>query len=181
APAATTTAAPATTTKTVTKTYGGKAFSVKKSGATAYSSSNKNVITVSKAGKATIKGIGKTVISVKTSTGTTKTTYVVKPGKIASKSLKLAVKSSRKIKVSWTKRAGLGATASKAYYQIQYSTSKKFTSSTTKTMTVKGSVVSKTTPKLKKNKTYYVRVRGYDRTNKKAGSWSAVKKIKTKK
>ena len=162
------------------KTYGAKAFSVKKSGAT-YSSSNKNVISVSKAGKATIKGVGKTVITVKTKTKTTRTTYIVKPGKIAAKSIKAVNKSSKKIKVTWTKKAGLGVTAKKAYYQIQYSTSKKFTKKTTKTLTVKGSASTKTISKLKKSKTYYVRMRGYDKTNKQAGSWSTVKKVKIKK
>jgi hypothetical protein len=185
APASTTTAPStttptATTTKAVTKTYGDKAFSVKKSGAT-YKSSNANVISVSSAGKATIKGVGKTIITVKTATKTTKTTYVVKPGKIASKSIKAKNSSSKKIKVTWTKKAGLGATASKAYYQIQYSTSKKFTKKTTKTITVKGNTSSKTISKLKKNKTYYVRMRGYDKTNQKAGAWSAVQTVKVKK
>jgi hypothetical protein len=185
APASTTTAPAATTptsttTKTVTKTYGDKAFSVKKAGAT-YKSTNANVISVSSAGKATIKGVGKTIITVKTATATTKTTYVVKPGKIASKSIKAKNSSSKKIKVTWTKKAGLGATASKAYYQIQYSTSKKFTKKTTKTLTVKGNTSSKTISKLSKNKTYYIRMRGYDKTNKKAGAWSAVKTVKVKK
>jgi hypothetical protein len=185
APAATTTAPAATTptsttTKAVTKTYGDKAFSVKKAGAT-YKSTNANVISVSSAGKATIKGVGKTIITVKTATATTKTTYIVKPGKIASKSIKANNSSSKKIKVTWTKKAGLGATASKAYYQIQYSTSKKFTKKTTKTLTVKGNTSSKTISKLSKNKTYYIRMRGYDKTNKKAGAWSAVKTVKVKK
>lgn len=162
------------------KTYGAKAFSVKKSGAT-YKSSNKNVISVSKTGKATIKGVGKTVITVKTKTKTTKTTYIVKPGKIAAKSIKAVNSSSKKIKVTWKKKSGLGVTAKKAYYQIQYSTSKKFTKKTTRTLTVKGSASTKTISKLKKGKTYYVRMRGYDKTNKEAGSWSTVKKVKIKK
>lgn len=194
APQATTTAKPAATTakptttttaKTVTKTYGQKAFSIKKSGTTTYSSSNKNIITVSKAGTASIKGVGKVVLTVKNTkngkTTITKTPYIVKPGTIASKSLKVVNLSTRRLKISWTKRAGLGLTYGKVRYQIQYSTSKKFTKSTTKTLTVKGNTTSKIVSKLKKKKTYYVRMRGYDQTNKKAGSWSAVKKVTIKK
>ena len=193
APQATTTAKPDATTakstnstaKAVTKTYGQKAFSIKKSGTSTYSSSNKNIITVSKTGKATIKGVGKVILTVKNTksgkTTITKTAYIVKPGTIASKSIKVVNVSSRKLKISWTKRAGLGLTYGKVRYQIQYSTSKKFTKSTTKTLTVKGNTTSKTVSKLKKNKTYYVRMRGYDQTNKKAGSWSSVKKVTIKK
>jgi len=45
-------------------------------------------------------------------------------------------------------------------YQIQYSTSKKFSSSKTK-MISKNKTLSKTVSKLKKKKVYYVRVRTY--------------------
>lgn len=49
-------------------------------------------------------------------------------------------------------------------YQLQYSTSKKFTAKTTKSVTVKASknvILSKKISKLKSNKRYYVRVRAY--------------------
>ena len=47
-------------------------------------------------------------------------------------------------------------------YEIQYSTSKKFTKKTTKTVTAKGKKVkSKKISKLKSKKTYYVRIRAY--------------------
>ncbi|MBE6720042.1 MAG: hypothetical protein E7571_05225 [Ruminococcaceae bacterium] len=69
-------------------------------------------------------------------------------------------------------------------YQIQYSTSAKFTKKTTKTVTVKGTKnVSKTVSKLKGKKKYYVRVRTYKRVSNKnyCSAWSKVKTIKTKK
>ena len=69
-------------------------------------------------------------------------------------------------------------------YQIQYSTSKKFTKKTTKTVTVsKNSATSKTVTKLKGKKKYYVRVRTYKTVSKKKyySSWSKVKTVTTRK
>lgn len=69
-------------------------------------------------------------------------------------------------------------------YQVQYSTSKKFTKKYTKSVTVKQSskkTLSKIIKKLKKNKTYHVRVRAYkvdSCKNNVYGKWSKVKKIK---
>lgn len=66
-------------------------------------------------------------------------------------------------------------------YQIQYSTSKKFTKKTTKTKTTKKTSYKVT--KLKKKTTYYVRVRSYklDENGKKVYSkWTTVKKTTTK-
>ncbi|MGN0521254.1 MAG: hypothetical protein ACI4IQ_01305, partial [Eubacterium sp.] len=69
-------------------------------------------------------------------------------------------------------------------YQIQYSTSSKFTSSTSKTVTVtKNSTTSKTISKLTGNKKYYVRIRTYKTVNgeKIYSSWSKAKSVTTKK
>lgn len=69
-------------------------------------------------------------------------------------------------------------------YQVQYSTSKKFTKKYTKSVAVKQSskkTLSKIIKKLKKNKTYHVRVRAYkvdSCKNNVYGKWSKVKKIK---
>ena len=69
-------------------------------------------------------------------------------------------------------------------YEIQYSTSKKFTKKTTKTVTVKGkSKTAKTIAKLKSGKKYYVRVRAYvdqGQNEKLYGTWSKTKNIKVK-
>lgn len=66
-------------------------------------------------------------------------------------------------------------------YQIQYSTSKKFTKKTTKTKTTKKT--SYKVKNLKEKTTYYVRVRSYklDANGKKVYSkWTTVKKTTTK-
>ncbi|MCD8354378.1 MAG: fibronectin type III domain-containing protein [Clostridiales bacterium] len=84
----------------------------------------------------------------------------------------------KKISLKWTRNTR--ATG----YVIQYSTSKSFTSSTTKTVKIKGNKNLTTTLKnLKKGKTYYIRMRAY----KTSGSvtsyagWSKVKKVKVRK
>ncbi|MBR1873283.1 MAG: fibronectin type III domain-containing protein, partial [Eubacterium sp.] len=62
-------------------------------------------------------------------------------------------------------------------YEVQYSTSSKFTAKTTKKVSMKK---TKTTiKKLKKKKTYYVRVRAYKTVNGKKvySDWSSVKKV----
>lgn len=64
-------------------------------------------------------------------------------------------------------------------YEIQYSTSSKFTKSTTKSVKVKGySKVSKKVTGLKAKKIYYVRIRTYRGSI--YSAWSKVKKVKTK-
>ncbi len=69
-------------------------------------------------------------------------------------------------------------------YEVQYSTSKKFTKKTTKTVTVKGKKkISKTISKLKSKKKYYVRVRPYvsqGQGERFYGNWSKTKSVKVK-
>ena len=69
-------------------------------------------------------------------------------------------------------------------YEIQYSTSKKFTKKTTKTVTAKGKKVkSKKISKLKSKKTYYVSIRAYKNQSqgeKFYGKYSKTLKIKVK-
>ncbi len=62
--------------------------------------------------------------------------------------------------------------------QVQYSTSKKFTKSTTVTKSLKKSKTSITIKGLKRKKTYYVRVRYAGSTG--VSKWSTVKKVRTK-
>ena len=100
---------------------------------------------------------------------------VAKENKITS--LKLKTKKNRKIVISFNKVDGVSG------YQIQYATNKKF-SKGKKSITLKSSKKnSYTTGKLKKGKTYYVKVRTYKKDGKKKvyGKWSSVKKIKIKK
>ena len=80
-------------------------------------------------------------------------------------------------KVTWKKSSNAKG------YQVKYSTSKKFTKKTSKTVTVKkATTTSKTVKELKKNKTYFVKVRSYKTVNGKKvySDWSKVKSVKTK-
>ena len=83
----------------------------------------------------------------------------------------------KKLVVKWGKNtAGNG-------YQIQYSTSKKFAKGN-KTKTIsKNKTTSYTIKKLKKKKTYYVRIRTYKKVSEKTyySGWSSVKKATIKK
>lgn len=82
---------------------------------------------------------------------------------------------SSSITVKWKKKSCTG-------YQIQYSTSSKFKSAKTVKIT-KAKTTSKTISKLKSGKKYYVRVRTYKKSGKKAlySSWSKAKSVTTKK
>lgn len=68
------------------------------------------------------------------------------------------------------------------YIQIQYSRSKSFTSSDTKTVKAKKTKTYKKIKKLKSKKYYYVRVRSYRVVNgvKHVSKWSKIRKIKIK-
>ncbi|MGM9927589.1 MAG: leucine-rich repeat protein [Bacillus sp. (in: firmicutes)] len=89
---------------------------------------------------------------------------------------KLQNKSGKKMYVSWGKNSKASG------YQIQYSTSSKF--SNAKSVTVSGyKNVSKTISKLTKGKKYYVRVRAYKKSGdvKYYSAWSSSKSIKISK
>ena len=83
---------------------------------------------------------------------------------------------SRKAELKWKKCSKING------YQIQYSTSKKFKDHV-KVKTAGKKKTSITLSGLKKNKTYYVRIRTYKTSSggKVYGKWSKVKKIKIKK
>lgn len=128
------------------------------------------------------KNPGKYTVTIKFKgnyTGTKKLTYTIKPKAVSIS--KLSAKS-KGFKVTWKKGTKISG------YQIQYSTSSKFTDKKTVTKTISGSkTTSKTITKLKAKKKYYVRVRTYktvkvDGKSKKIySSWSDVKKVTTKK
>lgn len=96
--------------------------------------------------------------------------------KVKTPKLKKLTTKNKSVKASWTKIKSVQG------YEIQYSTDKKFKRNTKIIKIKKGSAVSKTIKKLKKNKKYYIRVRAYKYQNKKyaRSSWSNVKSIKVK-
>ena len=174
------------TAKSFTRTYSTKAQSfdlgVKiKSGTPAYKSSSSSV-TVSKAGKATVKAkfMGKVTITITAPANTNytattkKITITVNPTKTALASV--TSPSAGKMTVKWKKNAvGTG-------YQIQYSTSSKFTSPKSVTIT-KNSTLTRTIGSLAKGKKYYVRIRTYKTvgSTKFYSGWSAAKAVTVKK
>lgn len=90
-----------------------------------------------------------------------------------------SLKSSKKgrLTVKWKKGSGISG------YQISYSTSSKFTKSTTKSVTItKAGSTAKTLTKLKSKKKYYVRIRVYKKQKggKLYGAWSPVKSTKVR-
>lgn len=130
--------------------------------------------------------IDKAVSTTYTATGLTQGSHcsvcgtVITPQTVVAKkkpTIKKLTKAKKSFKLSWKKVSGITG------YEIQYSTSKKFTKKTTKTATVKGAKkTSATVKKLKAKKTYYVRIRTYKtiKGKKVYSSWSAVKSVKTK-
>ena len=127
-----------------------------------YASGRKNVGTY----KVTIKMKGNY-------TGTKTITFKILPAKTSISTLTAGTK---KLTVKWAKK-----TTQVSGYQIQYSTSKSFSSYKTKTLT-KNSTVSTALTGLSAKKTYYVRIRTYKTVNgvKIYSGWSTVKSLKTK-
>lgn len=124
--------------------------------------------------------VGKATVTIKLKgnyTGKLTKTFQIIPketsisGKITAKSKGLTVK--------WKKQP-----KSTTGYQIQVSTSKKFTKKATMTKTVKKNSITKlTVKKLKPKKKYYVRIRTYKTVKGKnyCSSWSKAKTVTTKK
>ena len=103
--------------------------------------------------------------------GANNTVALVKINKIKG----LVVKNQKKfkVKVIWKKLTNVSG------YQIQYVPNKKFKKAKRKTVKSTSAMIKK----LKKKKTYFVRVRAYKLVDGKKvyGKWSAVKKVKIKK
>ncbi|MGN1421690.1 MAG: M23 family metallopeptidase [Eubacterium sp.] len=126
------------------------------------------------------KSVGKYAVTVKFKgnySGEKTVYFTIKPKSTSLSSVKAG---SKKLTVKWKKQ-----TSQTTGYQIQYSTSSKFTSPKTVTVS-KNSTTSSTISKLKSKKKYYVRVRTYKnvkvngKTTKIYSSWSKSKSIKTK-
>ncbi|MDD6729178.1 MAG: fibronectin type III domain-containing protein [Eubacteriales bacterium] len=124
------------------------------------------------------KNPGKATVTVKFNnvnySGTMTAYLTILPKKPTLSSVKSPKK--KQLKISWKKDSTISD------YQLQYSTSKKFYKSKTKTITVSKKSTSKTISKLKSGKKYYVRIRSYKTISGKKtyGSWSSVKYVKVK-
>lgn len=167
--------------KSLTKTYGDSAFTNKLSkvtdGKLNFNSSNPKVATINKAGKVTIKGVGKTKITVSAAAGvnySAKTlSYTLKVNPKGTNIVKI-MPAKRGITVKWKKQR-----EQTTGYQLQYAANRKFSGA--KNVTLKNSTVSKKISKLKAKKKYYVRVRTYKTVSGKkyVSDWSKVKSVTT--
>ncbi len=123
------------------------------------------------------KSIGKYTVTVTFKgkySGTKKLTYEIVPAKVT---LSKVSAGSKQLTATWKTVSGVTG------YEVVYSTSKKFTSKTTKKVTIKKAKTKKTTiKKLKKGKKYYVKVRAYKTVSGKKiyGAYSSVKSVKVK-
>ena len=183
------------TAKSYTKTYGDKPFKLKCStngdGTLSFISSNKKVATVNVAGKVTIKGYGKTVITITASKtenydiASKQITVKVLPKKTKIK--KLYVAGRGRIFVSWKKVSGING------YEIRYSSDIKFRKRKGKKKIgylcycPKAKQKSVTTPAVwkeyfQKNKMYYVKIRTYKKVGKKTyySEWSGTRAVKAR-
>ncbi len=139
------------------KTVSSKEYTV------SYASGRKNV------GKYSVK------VTMKSEGKESSTAYFkINPKKTA---LKKVTKGKKSFTVKWSKQS-----KQVTGYQVQYSTSKKFTSKTKTTSVTNYKKTSKKVSKLSAKKKYYVRVRTYKTVNgvKYYSGWSKTKSVKTK-
>lgn len=167
--------------KSVTKTYGDKAFSLKATAKTtlSYTSGNPGVVTVNKNGLVTVKGTGKATVTIKAAATTRynaaakKVTVTVKPGQVAD----LRVKAGKKqATVTWKKNAKASG------YQVMTAQDNKFTKGKKIVNISNNKTIKATVKKLKSKKTYYVKVRAYKTVGKTKiyGAYTKAKKVKVK-
>ena len=173
----------ATTFKKVGKVGEAVSFALKQSasaGTLTYSSSAPKYVSVSKSGKVTIamNHTAKVAITVKASStknygSASKTVYVyAKPGKMTlAKAINVRTQS---IQTRWTKMIGADT------YQVQRALNNTF-SKGKKTYSVNGKTNAKKLTNLKKGKTYFVRLRAYDKQTASWSVWSKAKKVKVAK
>lgn len=124
-----------------------------------------------------LKNVGSYVVTIKFKgnySGTVKKTFTINP---KSTSISGLAAGKKKFTVKWKKQA-----TQTTGYQIQYSTSSKFKSAKTVTVS-KNTTTSKVISKLKAKKKYYVRIRTYKTVSGKKyfSGWSSAKSVKTKK
>ncbi len=144
-----------------------------------YRSSDKSVATVSDSGTIKDEGVGATTITISCpesenyKAASVSVVYTIIPGKQTA----FVKRSGKKMRVSWYK------VSSASGYQVQYAAKKSFKKC--KTITIRKKSKTKCTiKKLKRGKTYYVRVRTYKNANVNGqqtvvnGAWSKVRKVR---
>lgn len=131
-------------------------------------------------GQQTVTVVQKTTTTQSTTVQQTAAATPKAPAKVTVKNtaIKSVTAKSKGFTVKWAKVANANG------YEIQYSTSNKFTKATTKSVVInKNATTSKEIKKLKGNTKYYIRIRAYKNNNgtKCYSSWTTVKNVKTKK
>ncbi len=126
---------------------------------------------------------GKTVLTFSGAGSDNSTVWGVQGERYKMPATKVTVKATKLTKLLRGKRAFTAKwkkVSAVSGYQLQYSTSKKFTKKATKTKKLRKTKL--TVRKLKKKKKYYIRVRAYKKVNGKTyySKWSKAKAIKTK-
>lgn len=172
----------ATVSGLANKTYTGKAITQKltvKAGDKALVEGTDYTVSYSKnvnVGVASVKITGKGKYE-----GTLTKTFKINP---KGTSISKVTGQKKAVKVVWKKQLTKMKTSYVSGYQVQYSTSSKFTSGTSKYANAKFSKgrTTKTIKNLKSGKKYYVRVRTYKSVDgtKCYSSWSKAKSVKTK-
>ena len=158
----------------------GQSFTLKPKakGKITYKTGNKKVATVNSKGKVTVKGTGKATITVTakaTSTYSKSVKKITVYGVPKKPEMKKLTAGKKKFTVQWRKDKKADG------YQVQYSTDKKFKKNV-KSVNVSKKSTKATVKKLKKRKTYRVRVRSYKKINGKKyySGWGKVKSVKVK-
>ena len=158
----------------------GQSFTLKPKakGKITYKTGNKKVATVNSKGKVTVKGTGKATITVTakaTSTYSKSVKKITVYGVPKKPEMKKLTAGKKKFTVQWKKDKKADG------YQVQYSTDTKFKKNV-KSVNVSKKSTKATEKKLKKRKTYRVRVRSYKKINGKKyySGWGKVKSVKVK-
>ena len=158
----------------------GQSFTLKPKakGKITYKTGNKKVATVNSKGKVTVKGTGKATITVTakaTSTYSKSVKKITVYGVPKKPEMKKLTAGKKKFTIQWKKDKKADG------YQVQYSTDKKFKKNV-KSVNVSKKSTKATVKKLKKRKTYRVRVCSYKKINGKKyySGWGKVKSVKVK-
>lgn len=142
-------------------------------GEVTYTSSNQKAATVNGNGYVSPVGIGKTIITVNAAeteyfkASSVQISVTIKPVKV---NVYSAFKKNGKISLYWTRDYKAKG------YEVQYSTDKKFKKDVTKVIVKKSKKTSYKSKKVKRGKSYYVRVRAYKGNV--YGAWSKAIKVK---